>query len=116
MKFRYTRGTGKGGQHKNKTDSCVYVIHIPTGIEVKVDGRDQHQNKRQAIRELRKRLEEQREIQNNKNKKERRDEAIRNTKRIRTYDYSKGIVIDHRTSKRASLKDILIKGHIDKLR
>lgn len=31
----FIRSSGKGGQHVNKTSTCVYLRHIPTGIEVK---------------------------------------------------------------------------------
>ncbi|MCX8026916.1 MAG: peptide chain release factor-like protein, partial [Thermodesulfovibrionales bacterium] len=31
----FVRSGGKGGQHVNKTSTCVYLKHIPTGIEVK---------------------------------------------------------------------------------
>ena len=33
---KFIRSSGKGGQHVNKASTCVYLKHIPTGIEVKV--------------------------------------------------------------------------------
>ncbi len=35
MEESFIRSSGKGGQHVNKTSTCVYLKHIPTGIEVK---------------------------------------------------------------------------------
>lgn len=31
----FVRSAGKGGQHVNKTSTCVQLRHIPTGIEVR---------------------------------------------------------------------------------
>ncbi len=90
--------------------------HIPTGIEVKIDGRNQHQNKRAAIRQLEIAVQEHIDKQRAADKKARRDKAIHEHNRIRTYDFSRGIVTDHRTGKTASIKDILEKGLLDKLR
>jgi len=49
-------------------------------------------------------------------KKAKRDDAIHNTPVIRTYDYKKGTVKDHRTGKIASLKQVVQKGRIDLLK
>ncbi len=50
---RFIRSSGKGGQHVNKTSTCVYLRHIPTGIEVKcMKDRSQSVNRFLARREL----------------------------------------------------------------
>lgn len=33
---KFIRSSGKGGQKVNKSSTCVYLKHIPTGIEVKM--------------------------------------------------------------------------------
>lgn len=35
LEEKFIRSSGPGGQHLNKTSTCVYIKHIPTGIEVK---------------------------------------------------------------------------------
>ena len=32
FKSDFKLGSGPGGQHKNRTQSCVVVTHIPTGL------------------------------------------------------------------------------------
>ena len=32
---KFVRSSGSGGQHLNKTASCVYLKHLPSGLEVK---------------------------------------------------------------------------------
>lgn len=116
VKIETKVGEGPGGQHRNKTASCVVATHVPTGIQVKIDERNQHQNRRKALGELEKRVEEYIEDQKAMQRKQRRDRVIKEHDRIRTYDYSRGVVTDHRTGKTASIKDILEKGRLDKLR
>jgi len=55
---KFIRSSGRGGQKVNKTSTCVYIRHIPTGIEVKsMRERSQSLNRFLARRELVKRIE-----------------------------------------------------------
>jgi peptide chain release factor len=49
----FVRSSGKGGQHVNKTSTCVRIRHLPTGVEVKcMEDRSQSLNRFLARREL----------------------------------------------------------------
>lgn len=117
IKIETARGTGKGGQHKNTTDSCVTITHIPTGIRVMRDGRNQLANRDDAHKELTKRVNEYYRTGFISEECEERNKQIgdgtRSDKR-RTYRVKDGIVIDHITNKTANIKDIF-KGRINLL-
>ena len=115
VKVERIRGSGPGGQNKNKVASCVRVTHIPTGVVVRIDGRDQHRNLKVAMEELESRIKEKAQKAQQSRKKARRDQAIKDTPVVRTYKYKEGIVKDHRSGKTASLKRVL-KGEIELLR
>lgn len=53
LKFEYMRGTGPGGQAVNKTNNCIAVTHVPTGIRVKCHAtRFAELNAKFAVKEL----------------------------------------------------------------
>ncbi|MEW6570254.1 MAG: peptide chain release factor-like protein [Nitrospirota bacterium] len=55
---KFVRSSGRGGQKVNKTSTCVYLKHIPTGIEIKcMKDRSQSINRFLARRELVKKIE-----------------------------------------------------------
>ncbi|MDP1834587.1 MAG: peptide chain release factor-like protein [Chlamydiales bacterium] len=80
---KFILGSGKGGQKVNKTSSCVYLQHIPTGIEVKCQReRSQELNRYMARKELCDKFEAQ--ILKLKTEKQHEMEKIRRQKRRRT--------------------------------
>lgn len=58
------RGSGAGGQKRNKTDSCIRMHHIPTGITVIAeDSTSQSTNRKKARERLKARLDEMGAVQ-----------------------------------------------------
>jgi len=50
---RFVHASGRGGQHVNKSSSCVYLKHLPSGLEVKcMESRSQSLNRFLARRYL----------------------------------------------------------------
>jgi len=59
---KFTRGSGSGGQKINKTNNCVFLKHLPSGVCVKCQmDRSRELNRFLARRELCDRLEAMRE-------------------------------------------------------
>ena len=55
--FQTLRGSGPGGQHRNKVETTVRAVHVPTGLTVVAsDHRSQLRNKILALERLRERL------------------------------------------------------------
>jgi len=115
IKVETMRGTGPGGQRKNKTESCVRLTHLPTGIQVTIDSRKQSESKRQAMKILEARVKQAALDEKAAARKARRDAAIKDGPVIRTYDYKRKVVKDHRSGKTASLKEVM-EGHLDEIR
>jgi len=80
---KFILGSGSGGQKINKTSSCVYIKHIPTGTEVKCQqGRSREMNRYYARKELCQRLEEK--DKNIQSERQQAAEKIRRQKRRRS--------------------------------
>ncbi len=111
------RASGAGGQHINKTDSAVRVVHLPTGIVAECqDGRSQHANKAKALQVLQARLQEK-----ERSERAAKDAATRKgligsgerSDRIRTYNFPQGRLTDHRINLTLYKLSLVMEGDLD---
>ena len=94
------RSSGAGGQHVNKTESAIRIIHVPTNTIVDCqDERSQYKNKERAMKILRSKIYESMENERNAQIASERKSQVGTgdrSERIRTYNFPQGRVTDHR--------------------
>ncbi len=94
------RSSGAGGQHVNKTESAIRIIHVPTNTIVDCqDERSQYKNKERAMKILRSKIYESMESERNAQIASERKSQVGTgdrSERIRTYNFPQGRVTDHR--------------------
>jgi protein subunit release factor B len=92
---RFVRSGGKGGQHVNKTSTCVYLKHIPTGVEVKCqEERSQALNRYRARVLLTRKIDDM--LRGKESEEKQRFEKIRRQKRKRSKRAKEKMLADKR--------------------
>lgn len=116
LDVKATRASGAGGQHVNKTDSAIHMVHIPTGIAVFCqDGRSQHKNREKALQILRSKIYT---MQLEKQQKELGEARLAQvgsgdrSEKIRTYNFPQDRVTDHRIGENFSGIPLIMSGRL----
>ena len=111
------RASGAGGQHINKTDSAVRMVHKPTGLVATCqNGRSQHENREEALRVLKSRLYQKMIEEQEARLAEIKGEQKANEwgSQIRSYVFHPySMVKDHRTSCETSDVQGVMDGDLD---
>jgi peptide chain release factor 1 len=119
LEIETIKSSGAGGQHVNKTESAIRLLHKPTGIVIECqDERSQFKNRDKAMKLLKSRLYDmkQRE-QHDKIASQRRSQVGTGdrSERIRTYNYPQGRITDHRIGYTVYNLDAFLNGDLDAL-
>ena len=119
LKVDTLRSSGAGGQHVNKTESCIRLTHLPTGIVVLCqDERSQTKNREKAMKVLKSRLYDFYQSQADKEYSDNRRSQVGTgdrSERIRTYNFPQGRVTDHRIGLTLYSLDNFMLGEIDEM-
>ncbi len=113
------RSSGAGGQHINKTESAIRIIHNPTGVVVECqEERSQFKNKEKAMKMLYSKLYEAKLTERDSAIAEERRIQVGTgdrSERIRTYNFPQSRVTDHRIGLTLYKLDNMMNGDCDEV-
>lgn len=119
LKVDTFRASGAGGQHVNKTESAIRILHIPSGLVVECqDERSQHKNRARAMGLLAARLKDAELSKQQAQVAESRKLQVGTgdrSQRIRTYNFPQGRLTDHRINLTLYQLESIVEGNLDEV-
>ena len=119
LRIETCKSSGAGGQHVNKTESAIRIIHIPTGIVVECqEERSQFKNRDKAMKMLRTKLYDMERTKQTEAIASARKSQVGTgdrSERIRTYNYPQGRVTDHRIGLTLYSLESFLNGNLDEM-
>ena len=119
LKIDTFRSSWAGGQHVNKTESCIRMTHIPTGIVVTCqDERSQLKNREKAMKVMKSRLYDYYNTRYRNEYDANRKSLVGTgdrSERIRTYNFPQGRITDHRIGYTVYTLEQFLEGDIGEL-
>ena len=119
LEIETIKSSGAGGQHVNKTESAIRMVHKPTGIVIECqDERSQFKNRDKAMKLLRAKLYDMKlREQTDEIASKRRSQVGSGdrSERIRTYNFPQGRVTDHRIGLTLYTLESFINGDMDQV-
>ncbi|MBQ4591909.1 MAG: peptide chain release factor 1 [Clostridia bacterium] len=117
LEIETIKSSGAGGQHVNKTESAIRMLHKPTGIVIECqDERSQMKNRDKAMKLLRAKLYDMKtREQHDKIASERKSQVGTGdrSEKIRTYNYPQSRVTDHRIGHTIHSLESYLNGSLD---
>ncbi|MBQ7314191.1 MAG: PCRF domain-containing protein, partial [Clostridia bacterium] len=117
LEIETIKSSGAGGQHVNKTESAIRILHKPTGIVIECqDERSQMKNRDKAMKLLRAKLYDMKtREQHDKIASERKSQVGTGdrSEKIRTYNYPQSRVTDHRINHTIYSLENYLNGDLD---
>jgi peptide chain release factor 1 len=110
------KGSGAGGQHRNKTETCIRATHLPTGIVARSESeRSKHQNQELALAALAAKIKDAKSRALREERERSRRQQVGSGQRgdkVRTVRMQDGVVTCERTGRKQRAKDYL-RGDLD---